>query len=281
MALIRYPGSKEKLAERICARFPPEVDLPLFMGIHDWQYREPFFGAGAVGFRILAKAQGRLSPWINDIDYGLKCLWGSVKLASGEICERIRHFEPSVEKYQQYKTEDGRDDLDPVEIGFRKLALHQMSYSGLGFMSGGPIGGKSQSNDKYRIDCRWNPEYLIGNVVDLHNALQGVRITSQDFSGMIDDDPKVFLYLDPPYFKKGDELYRHSFSLQDHERLCALLKNTRSKWMLSYDDAPEIRQMYNWAIFEELITTYTIGPSLTGVRPKNHEVLIYPEHMKM
>ena len=48
-----------------------------------------------------------------------------------------------------------------VDIGFKKLAIHQISYSGLGTMSGGPLGGAGQKS-QYKIDCRWSPDASAG-----------------------------------------------------------------------------------------------------------------------
>jgi len=47
-----------------------------------------------------------------------------------------------------------------LDVGFKKLAIHQISYSGLGTKSGGPLGGKSQESI-YKIDCRWSPKHIV------------------------------------------------------------------------------------------------------------------------
>jgi len=277
MALIRYPGSKEKLANDIFQFFPDEMSLPLWMDSNRWEYREPFFGAGAIGFRVLRLLPPSCNVWINDKDYGLVCLWQAVWNDLKGLCNKIQQFKPSVEHYEKFKDEDGRRDLHPLEVGFRRLALHQMSYSGLGVMSGGPIGGKTQGNKLYPINCRWSPENLIGNATDLNRILKKfpyLRISCGDFSSLIDDTPKAFIYLDPPYYEKGEQLYRYSLDDADHERLTGLLKTTKNKWILSYDDHSFIRRLYNWTSIVELKTIYTIARQNGDTRPKNKEILI-------
>jgi len=90
MALIRYPGSKEKLAKQILPFFPQELFMPLWAS--DWEYREPFFGAGAIGFRILQTLPPKTRIWLNDIDFWLVCLWQSVWHAPDELKEMIERF---------------------------------------------------------------------------------------------------------------------------------------------------------------------------------------------
>jgi DNA adenine methylase len=65
------------------------------------------------------------------------------------------------------------------------------------------------------------------------------------------------------------KIYQHCFQRQDHERLAEALKTTRHAWVLSYDDCPEIRELYDWADISTNTVKYTIG----GIRTKQ-ELLI-------
>lgn len=276
MGLIRYPGSKERLIREIVRHFPDAMSLPLWMNHNRWEYREPFFGAGAIGFHILEKLPPNCSAWLNDIDWGIVCLWKSVQDDPARLAEKIEAFRPSVEAYNTYKEQDGRMDLDPIEIGFRKLALHQMSYSGLGVMSGGPLGGQTQTSSEYNVACRYSPQNLLNQVVHYHEILgkfPQLKITRRDFSELIDDSQKVFLYLDPPYYEKGEQLYKHSMTDDDHVRLAELLRHTANHWVLSYDDHPRIRRLYDWATIMEIEVVYTTAEA-KGARPKNKEIVI-------
>jgi DNA adenine methylase len=250
---------------------------PLFMD-YDAEYREPFFGAGAIGFDVLKLLPRSCDVWLNDWDYGIVCLWNVVRNNIGPLIEKIERFTPSIDMFRLYKQEDGKK-LDPIEVGFRKLALHQMSYSGLGVMSGGPLGGISQSGN-YTVDCRWSKDNLIHNALECHDILNmhpKTRITHKDFSALIPcSDSRTFIYCDPPYYEKGKDLYKFSMSEQQHAKLSKMLMQTQARWALSYDDAPEIRKLYSWAMFYEITTTYTVGESRGDSRPKNKEILIVP-----
>lgn len=280
MALIRYPGSKEKLTDSIWKEFPAQIGLELWSETMAWEYREPFFGAGAIGFKVLTKLAKRCPVWLNDIDPGMHALWTTVRDDPDAMIDLMADFSPSAELFYLFKSEDGRTDIPLAEMGFRKLALHRMSFSGLGFMAGGPIGGKDQENANYKVGCRWNPEAMKEEIRLLSHRLNRFarwRFTCQDFAALIEDAPRdCFIYLDPPYYKKGQELYKYPMDHAEHARLADLLRNTEATWVLSYDDHPVIRGLYSWATIEEILITYTCPTSKDGTRPKNHEIIITP-----
>ncbi len=53
-----------------------------------------------------------------------------------------------------------------------------------------------------------------------------------------------FIYLDPPYFQKGKYLYKNFFTTQDHQEIHDLIIQLKCPWMVTYDNAPEIRGIY-------------------------------------
>lgn len=279
MALIRYPGSKAKIAHQIVARFPADMAGELFHDRDPIEYREPFFGAGAVGFECLDRVSAKCKVWINDIDPHMQALWMSVAFNPWELCERIDKINPSAKLFYTLKEEDGRADLPMAEMAVRKLALHRLSYSGLGAMSGGPLGGRNQSSE-YNVDCRWNPSSMKKEIRILHRLLSrfdDIQITSVDCGKLVDGAPeRCFIYLDPPYYEKGPQLYRYSMDEEDHRVLSMRLRNCRAQWVLSYDDHPEIRRLYSWARIEPIEFTYVMARATTATRPKNREVVITP-----
>jgi DNA adenine methylase len=286
MSVIRYPGSKEKLVTPIWTRFPDAMKHELWSNNLRWEYREPFFGAGAVGIQVIERLSVGVDVWLNDIDFGMVCLWRTIACsdqAAFDLFNRmIDAFEPSADYFYRFKEEDGRRDLPEVQVGFRKLALHRMSFSGLGYMAGGPIGGRDQENAKYDVQCRWKPGPIKKAIAKARKVFRrgfnDFRITCLDFADVIRDAPSAcFIYADPPYFEKGPQLYRHSFSDTDHRRLADALRTTRARWALSYDDAPFIRDLYRgWTDVEPLEITYTTARATGDRRPKNREILITP-----
>jgi DNA adenine methylase len=276
MANIRYPGSKSRLKRAIIDHFPESLRprQELFQSVSQ-TYVEPFFGSGAVGWEMLSGLRDGITVVINDLDYWIACLWLSVRDAPEELIARIRAAQLSPSIFADYKKQDGDKSIYVVDAGFRKLLLHQMSFSGLGFKAGGPIGGADASNSRYDIGCRWNPveqERLVRMRSELMRRFR-VSISYCDFEIVIKeyDNPNAFFYLDPPYVEKGNELYRHSFSVSDHERLAALAKNMKGRFVLSYDDCDIVRRLYAGHQFR-LIEAEAVY-SICGSR-KNHELII-------
>jgi DNA adenine methylase len=263
-SFLRYPGGKWNHRKHIIENLKPYLKRGI-------QYRELFFGGGGIGLQLLQ--DGLLSSmWINDRDAGIAALWTSVIRYPDELKKLVMRFVPTRKAFGVFKEEllvlnsvpTERKEL--VSFGFRKLALHQMSYSGLG-ETGGPLA---------EIDSRWSQKHICNKVDSIHRdfasvSLHGKACSCHDFERMILGDGSV-LYLDPPYYKQGAALYKHALSAQDHARLARLLQDRKSPWLLSYDDCPEIRALYQWALVETVPVNY----SITGAS-KRSELLIRPK----
>jgi DNA adenine methylase len=275
---FRYPGSKEKIADHVQKWFPPRVNYA-YLNRELSCYCEPFIGCGAMATGILHAFPDKTRIVFADKDYGIVCLWRAVLDTPGKLAQMLLNFTPTVEQFKRFKELDGDRNSSPLEIGFRKFALHQMSFSGLGAKAGGPIGGKKQRSD-YAVDCRFRPERHAKVISQQHKALKrfaSVEVIEGDFSQALDRVPSDgFVYLDPPYYLKGGELYVHNMTPDDHARLAGLLKAGAFEWVLSYDDHPEVRAMYSgWADIHEFQMTATIDSKKgAGARRKNNELVI-------
>jgi DNA adenine methylase len=262
--LFRYPGGKTKLKSIIIGK------LSEVIGTAPRQYREPFFGGGGVGLAMLDYPHVN-TVWINDADPGIAALWTAVVQHPDRLIECIDGFVPSVNAFDEFKDEllslaSVPADIDRlVNIAFKKLALHQMSFSGLGTMSGGPLGGRSQLS-KGKIDSRWSPRRLRAKIGEFQSRFAGKKVsgcTCLDFAELIEDETcDCAIYCDPPYVVQGGSLYQSSFSERDHVRLAECLRKTAHPWVLSYDDCPLVRDLYSWAHIEAVTVGYSVG----GVR---------------
>lgn len=78
------------------------------------------------------------------------------------------------------------------------------------------------------------------------HRLQNVVIEHRDFEKLINiyDRPESFFYLDPPYYGTEDYYKGVRFTKQDHERLANCLACIQGKFLLSYNEAQEIIQLY-------------------------------------
>lgn len=280
ISLIRYPGSKAKLTRQIMRWFPDEVMMELLSTQRPIEYREPFFGAGAVGFDVLAKIDPDCAVWLNDKDPWMVALWKTVRDNPDSLVKRCNKFVPTAEWFYKFKDSDGDPSVADEQAAFRKLALHRMSYSGMGFKAGGPIGGKKQTNATYDVGCRWNPENIKKQVAVASKRLRKftrIKFTCGDFGPLLcGAAPSTFIYLDPPYYEKGPELYKFSMTDDDHVRLAGMVRGLCCRWALSYDDHARVRELYAGCEFRDLHVTYTTATARTDKRPKNREVVILP-----
>jgi DNA adenine methylase len=183
--IFRYPGSKSRSVATIMevvARYCESVGW-------DVEYREPFFGAGSVGFSILKQYSQLRRAWFNDRDPGVACIWERVLRSPEELIERLGSFVPEVEQFFDFR--DGLRQVDGMglaadrlDFAFRKIAIHQMSRNGLGTRSGGPIGGRDQSG-RYKIDSRYSMRSLAKSI-RLASGLLGRVRTHPDVCSCID-----------------------------------------------------------------------------------------------
>lgn len=295
-SIIRYPGSKAKLVAEIVATFPPEFHAAkhvrdeqkragkqriYFSTDYSTTYCEPFFGSGAIGLKIIDSLPSQCSVWINDIDHGMYAIWKTICDDADRLKSLVVAFVPSVDAFYKLKAQDGKSTGDLAIDALNKIALHRMSMSGFGAKSGGPIGGRGQDGG-YTVDCRWTPASIIAAIQLAKQSLfrfretGRIRITNIHVREVLAEvDESSLVYLDPPYYVKGGQLYAHNMSHEEHVELASLLRDTAADWRLSYDDCKEVRELYSWAEFEELEIRYTNAVT-DKKRPKNKELLISP-----
>ena len=54
----------------------------------------------------------------------------------------------------------------------------------------------------------------------------------------------MFIYIDPPYVKKGSDLYMNFFNEDNHKDLRNRILKIRKYWLVSYDNTEFIRELY-------------------------------------
>jgi len=132
--------------------------------------------------------------------------------------------------------------LNELERAGRWFYLNRTSYSGIMNVQNMYWG----YGDKYSMQ----PKNWPANICRTSAKLQGVNITNYDFEEVIDYAPDhALLFVDPPYFNADqDKFYTHSFTKDDHYRLekCLRRNSDRLFIFITYDNLPEIRELYNW-----------------------------------
>lgn len=228
---LRYPGSKQRVMRLI----KPYWEKVMY---NTYEYREPFLGGASVYLNLLT--QGK-KIWLNDKDHNIATLFRIIRDHPTELCNMIKDVHPTIKLWEKIKYSNPSSD---IEIAFKTLFLNRTNYSGI--LSAAPIGGFRQESE-YPIHCRWNAEELIKRILYCSIKFKDVKITSDDFLFPIVAPSKgnVFLMIDPPYYIKGNQLYDEGMSPEDHVRLRDLLATTKHKYLLTYDNCPEVMELYS------------------------------------
>ena len=235
---LRYPGGKTSLF----AFFDTVIKK------HEWQditYIEPYAGGAgaAVSLLLLEKVN---SIVINDYDPAIYSFWLAIKEHNAEFIERVLNTPITVKEWErQKKVYKAADTSDRLSLGFATFFLNRTNRSGI--LNAGPIGGKQQLGE-WKIDARYNKQNLIEKIKLIGLYSDRITVLNEDGADVIEryaKDPKIFFYVDPPYFVKGADLYLNAFKLKDHQRLAnSLNKHSKAKWLLSYDNEKDILDLY-------------------------------------
>lgn len=254
-SLLRYPGSKARLARFIYESiFLNDGRCSTFI--------EPFCGGASVSIALL-ESNTVEEIIINDIDPLVASLWKCVfsKKNAEWLADSIKQITLSLDQWQIQK------NLRPAntrEAALKCLFLNRTSFSGLLHRNAGPIGGRAQA--KWKLGCRFNREKLASRIIELSKLSPRVRsVTQQPWQVVCNKwagNKDVFFYLDPPFYHKAHRLYRVVFSDIEHQELRDYLLTLKSPWILSYDNAAEIRDLYdNFNINTRIIdNTYSAHP---------------------
>ncbi len=219
-------------------------------GAQGGTYIEPYAGgAGAAIHLLVSEHVDRIV--INDADRRIYAFWRAALDQPAAFIERIFKTPLTIAEWRRqrqiYKHPKGASFLT---LGFAAFYLNRCNRSGI-ISSGGPIGGIKQEGP-WKIGARFNREELADRVLRLAEYRDRIEVSNLDalefMRGRVATMPrtsKPFAYLDPPYFAKGPELYMNAYKPADHSSLAAFMKTAVTvPWVISYDDAPQIRRLY-------------------------------------
>lgn len=239
---LRYPGGKNKMAKFI-------KDIILENNLKESTYIEPFAGGAGVALYLLIHGYCKRII-INDYDRGIYAFWYSVIHYTEELCELIRTSPVNIEEWRRHReiVLNGNEDVELLQLGFSTFYLNRTNVSGI--IKGGPIGGYEQRS-KYTIDCRFNRDDLINRIQEIAKYKSKINIYNMDAEEFITkiiskQKNESFIFFDPPYFKKGKELYNNFYEYDNHVNLYKKIKKIKKhKWIVTYDVVDEIKEIYH------------------------------------
>lgn len=237
---LRYPGGKNKLSPFI-------AHMCIVNGI-DGHYIEPYSGGASVALFLLL--EGFVSKiTINDKDRSIYAFWYSVLNKTDQLCNLINNTEVTIEEWKkQKKVQENKQTADLLELGFSTFFLNRTNRSGI--INGGMIGGIKQIG-KFSIDCRFNKSELINRIKKIASRKKDINLYEEDALNLINkiqsenNDSNTIIYFDPPYYYKAKSLYMNHYEEEHHKFVSETIQSIKGlKWIVSYDNVPEIQKLY-------------------------------------
>lgn len=216
-SFISWIGGKKLLRNKILEQFPD-------CGSYE-RYVEVFGGAGWI---LFAKESHAKMEVYNDVNSNLVNLYRCVKYHPEALQKELDGLLMSRELFFDALQEiKGLTDIQRAARFF--IAI----------------------KESFGTDCRSfgvrpkNLEKAIDFLGVASERLRNVVIENLDFEHLIKtyDRETALFYLDPPYYD-AEKYYPDRFQPEDHERLKGILDNIKGKFILSYNNCPEIREMY-------------------------------------
>jgi DNA adenine methylase len=232
---LRYPGGKSRAIEQILQHIPSNID----------DFREPFIGGGSVFLAMKSLFRKRIQHyWINDLNEDLIHFWQWVQkdteqLING-VCALKVTYPQGQTLYQFLK--DPANILTDFDRAVRFFIMNRVTFSGV--MDAG--GYSEQAFQKRFTDSS------IERVATLGTWLNEVKITHGDYEALLSaPGENVFIFLDPPYLSAtSSRLYGKRGELHtsfNHERFAEQMKKCTHRWLITYDDSPQIRELFSFA----------------------------------
>lgn len=237
---LRYPGGKTCLYDLL-------VKILKANGAERREYAEPF--AGGCGLALSLLYGGHVSDiHINDIDPSIWAFWHCVLNRTDELVDRIENTPVTISEWRTQREIHRSADLsDVLELGFSAFFLNRTNRSGI-IKGAGVIGGIEQKGN-YKVDCRYNATDLARKVRRISKYRDRIHLTREDAIDFLSDKKRVrpettFFCIDPPYFNKGSSLYTSFYDPNDHAELAHAVLDLKNQWIVTYDDADEIRKAF-------------------------------------
>lgn len=263
---LRYPGGKGRLA--------PWIALLLKANNLDGGcYVEPYAGGAGVAMYLLLRGYVR-RILINDADPIVYTFWRSIVQDPDALIHQIKTRAPTMETREFAKSVLKNMEMHSIsEIAFATFFLNRTSRSGI--LNGGVIGGKAQIGE-YKIDARYNRDNLIARIQAIGAKRKHIKVYGLDAINFLNKvEPKLpkksLIYLDPPYYLKGSQLYRKFYLHEDHLEISKMATNLTHPTLITYDNTPEIQQMYKGMNSTSLSLHYSTHID----RPLTKEIMFY------
>ena len=247
---LRYPGGKSKAVKDLYEYMPQ-------MSQYD-EWREPFLGGGSMSIEITKKFPD-MKIWVNDLYPALFNFWTMVKDRGDEMTERLLEIKSECitsEIAKSFHIEQKKIINDDASSNFDKAVAfyyaNKNSFSGLT-----ETGTFSESSHEMTFTTT-----NIGKLTYFQKLIRNWKFTNGSYDVLLkDNNPKAFVYLDPPYELKDSTLYGKNGSMHltfDHDEFAKNCNECGMDAMISYNADQVVKNRFDGWNQLELEWTYTM-----------------------
>ena len=233
--VIPWIGGKRRLAPHVLSKF----------GEHTC-YCEAFAGAAAIYF---AKEPSDVEV-LNDVNGDLINLYRVIK---HHLEEFIRQFKWALSSRQVYEWHQATapETLTDIQRAARFFYLQKLAFGGK--VDGQVFGTATTSKPRLNL-LRIEEDLSMA-----HLRLQSAYIEHLSWEKVVEkyDRPHTLFYLDPPYWQT--EGYGVEFEWNHYERMAELANSIKGAMVISINDHPDIRRVFDGLNLETVDINYTVG----------------------
>ena len=250
---LRYPGGKNRLSRFIGVSIENA-------GMQGCTYIEPFAGGAGVALSLLLDGIVKKIV-INDYDKTVYSFWRAVKTEPAALIKKIKQTDVSIDEWYKQREIYRSSNAYSLELAFATLFLNRTNRSGI-LINAGPIGGYAQ-NGAWTLDVRFDKQAIIEKIERIAERANSITVYNKDIISLLQRyvphyGDHMFVYFDPPYYQKGQKLYKNFLSPKDHMRIRdEIVHHIHSPWIITYDDTPEISELYTHYATRRFDLTYS------------------------
>ena len=254
---FRYPGGKTWLIPTVRQWLLQEKTIAK-------ELVEPFAGGGIVS---LTAAFENLAEHITmvEMDEEVAAVWEAILNGKNQwLAEKINSYELT---FKNIKSELEKPNKEIQDIAFCTILKNRVFHGGIIAKGSGMI--KNGENGK-GISSRWYPKTLHDRILAIGYIKNKINFIHGDAFDVLTknlNNKNAYFFIDPPYTIAGKRLYTH-FKI-DHEKLFCLTSQLQGRYMLTYDDTPEIQNLIH-----KYNLQYKTMPMKTTHHIKKNEIII-------
>jgi DNA adenine methylase len=254
---FRYPGGKTWLIPTVRQWLKQENKMVK-------ELIEPFAGGGIVSLTTAFEKMAEQITMV-EMDEEIAAVWEVILNGKNKwLADRIYSYDLT---YSNVKAELENPNKELQDIAFCTILKNRVFHGGILAKGSGMI--KNGENGK-GIASRWYPKTLRDRILAISHVKDKINFISGDAFAVLErniNNENAYFFIDPPYTVAGKRLYTY-FNI-DHERLFELTSQLKGKFMLTYDDTPEIRKFA-----DKYGLQYKTIPMKTTLHFEKNEIII-------